>query len=369
MKKKIAPKEQGLWELLILAHRKGIRIVLAGPTGHGKTQTIEAFCRKYGKKLIYLNIPTLLPSDLGIMPMVDQVNRSVYYAKPWWVDLVTDPQEGSNYVLFLDEINRNDKDMFNACMRIMTGAYDEKPIYSYIVGACNVNDLEDENTVLYDVQEFDPAHRRRFWIVKWEVSFNEFETYFYNNIATHSVVLDFIHYERTQGNNIYMCPIAGGEQFSPARIVELHHLISEAENLKINWMAHPMFVSCLHETLGSQLTQKFLHFVVNQAITLKDILEKTEKVFQTPSVIVSRVMANCLYHHFSEQLVNSIAFIMEKINFTKELEQWYTLGEALIKTYHLWSTVKGTNTSILEKIKVAFEVNIGNELDFEDNKM
>lgn len=175
-----------LEKLLNFAKSKGLVPLLIGPTGVGKTEMVKLYAKKHNLKLFYLDIPTLSPQDLGIMPIIDSYRKSFNYALPTWA---VDAIQNKNTLIFLDAINRGDRDMMNACLQNVTGFVAGEKIKGFVVAACNIN-TDDVNEQYY-VNEMDSSFYRRFFKITIMPNYEEFKTFF-SRLYPNSNMLKFL---------------------------------------------------------------------------------------------------------------------------------------------------------------------------------
>lgn len=290
--------------------------LLYGHTGVGKTAMVRKFAEDNNLKLFYLDIPTLQPQDLGIMPVVDKEKGMFKYVLPEWA---VECLQNENTLLFLDEINRADSDMQNACLQIVTGIVAGKPLKSYIVAACNIDNDSEE---VYHVFEFDAAMKRRFLKVYVHQTLDEFIEYFYS-VYPNSILPAFLKVEQEEGRNTYMSLLEHGYPFSPA-VIEQTEKILQFE-LDMNEKR-----KLLNDNIGSGLTNRLLQFMSDNFISLNDILTMNPKIFTVPKPVLITTLCSLISNAFSEQLINVVNKIIAKMDYKKDPEAFYRLFLSLV---------------------------------------
>ena len=127
-------------------------IMLIGKHGIGKSQIIENFFVKQGKKVVTLFLGQMSdPGDLIGLPTLD--GNKTDFRPPWWF-----PENSEPVVLFLDELNRARPEILQCVMDLTLNKRlngKSLPAGSRIVTA--VNDGEE-----YQLTDLDPALVSRF---------------------------------------------------------------------------------------------------------------------------------------------------------------------------------------------------------------
>jgi len=119
-------------------------LILHGSSGYGKSETIKAFIRKNGFKLLEKRTCYVDPIEV-LLPVKNDKDQLVDFWPSRWLKMLTETTE--NYTLFLDEFNRPASsqtfNMFTELLldRSINGMKISDTVL--IVGACN---LESEDT-------------------------------------------------------------------------------------------------------------------------------------------------------------------------------------------------------------------------------
>lgn len=146
---------------------------LMGAQGVGKTQTIKAIAQDLGIKCVLLNLAAQEVGDLiGIGK--DMPDGKVHYNKPFWF-----PEEGTEGIVFLDEINRAHPDVLQAMFPfVRDGQLHEHvlPKGWTVVAAGNYN---NDNFNVTDMA--DAAWHSRFCYIDFKPSTEEFILHCENN--------------------------------------------------------------------------------------------------------------------------------------------------------------------------------------------
>lgn len=102
---------------LHFVHDAGIKCVpcLVGQTGVGKTESVQQFTDAIGAELVILYMSQLEPVDF--LGMKKEINGKTVDCRPDWLPDEDDERE---FVLFLDEANRAQKDMRQAMIQLLT---------------------------------------------------------------------------------------------------------------------------------------------------------------------------------------------------------------------------------------------------------
>lgn len=142
-----------LKELILLAIRAVQCVLLKGPTGVGKTQVIHQAADELGMECRVLNLSVHEPADITGLPYIKK--GKTHFAQPNFLP----DRETRGGLLFLDEINRNGREMTSVSMQLMldrrVNAY-KLPDTWRVMAACNPDNGE------YHVEPIDPALACRF---------------------------------------------------------------------------------------------------------------------------------------------------------------------------------------------------------------
>lgn len=96
-------------------------ILVFGPSGYGKTATVEAYAEENGLKIAYVDMAGQLPESIAGIPGVIMVKDSTtgYYRRMLDVELQEFLEcEGEGWILFFDEINQGSQESLNTLYSI-----------------------------------------------------------------------------------------------------------------------------------------------------------------------------------------------------------------------------------------------------------
>lgn len=146
-----APIGPTVIQILKIAYRTSLPLLLEGSTGVGKSQIVEQFTKQEDLDLVVLDLSLLEPPDLIGLPIIED-NRT-RYATP-----ASLPQSGKG-ILMLEELNRAETPVMQPALQLLSA----RRLNDYhlpegwlCVAAINP---EDED---YMVNVLDPALRSRF---------------------------------------------------------------------------------------------------------------------------------------------------------------------------------------------------------------
>jgi len=241
--------------------------LFVGPPGLGKSEIVQAWCKKNNLPFIDIRAALLEAPDVVGFPIVQVVNgrQVTTYATPeeW-------PNDGEG-VVFLDEINRGTTSVMNAFMQILTDRkikkYDLPP--GWIVVSC-INP-EDAH---HDVNTMDTALKDRFEIFEVEYDKESFVDFMKQDKWDPTIVM-FVEsntwrYSRPQD----IGDVAGAKYISPRTLSKLNNALQSElpQNIELD-----VFDSILGKNVG----KTFLSFKYDeQPVVLKDLLERKSYAFK-----------------------------------------------------------------------------------------
>lgn len=147
-----------LLQLLDVARRARMAVLLVGPHGIGKSEVLEHYAKTRGLDPHVIDLSLLEATDLTGMPTI--VDGRTTFAPP-----TTLPREGTGRpsVLVLEELNRCDRSVRQPCLQLLTARRlnDYRlPVDCFLVACMNPPDVG------YDVDELDPALASRFFMLR-----------------------------------------------------------------------------------------------------------------------------------------------------------------------------------------------------------
>lgn len=147
----IASMGQQVLDVLDVAFRARLPLLIEGPTGIGKSQVVAEFAQRAQIGFAVLDLSLLEPPDLVGLPVIR--DGKTHYAPPSEL-----PQEGAG-ILMLEELNRAEIPVMQPALQLLSArrlhSYELPPGWS-CVAAINPEDGD------YQVHSLDPALRSRF---------------------------------------------------------------------------------------------------------------------------------------------------------------------------------------------------------------
>jgi len=158
-------------------------LMLVGRHGIGKSQIIENYFVRQGKKVVTLFLGQMSdPGDLIGLPALDEVSRKTVFRAPYWF-----PESGEPVVLFLDELNRARPEILQCVMDLTLNKQlngKKLPQGSRIISA--VNEGEE-----YQLTDLDPSLVSRFNIYRFSPTVPEWLLWAADN-KIDGRIIDFI---------------------------------------------------------------------------------------------------------------------------------------------------------------------------------
>lgn len=236
-----------------------------GPPGIGKSEIIQAWCKKQGIPFMDLRAAYLEAPDVIGFPEVRTVTDSAGVERTVTAHNIPEfwPHTGEG-VLFLDEINRGNTSILNCFMQVLT----DRKIHKYelpdgwiIVGAVN------PEAGGHDVTQMDPALKNRFAIFDVDYDKRSFLE-FMKSQNWNPIVISFIE----SGAWSYLRPeevgdAPGNKYLSPRSFSYLNAVMQAS---KMNMETESVVVESI---LGKNVAKAFLQFKNNEApVMMEDLL-------------------------------------------------------------------------------------------------
>lgn len=305
---------------LNFALRHGYSPLLLGRTGVGKTAMVLEYVTQElsDYTFIYLDIPTLQPSDLGVMPVINKEQKSFYYALPeWGLEAI----QNTKTVIFMDEINRSSSDMLNACLQIASGYICGHKLKGFVIAAGNT---DNETKEFYNVIEMDAALKRRFLKIYVNQTYHEFKQYFLQKYPN-SIMIQFLDTEVQQGYDSFMSTTEHGYPLSPA-IIELCEKILSDNNINLKDKE-----TMLIDNIGVNITQRIMFMLQTQLITLEQIIQGQYQTEQVPSSFIAQMLMRHLKKQKNIEALINIDKALTYAPYQQEPEHFMSLYDTLIK--------------------------------------
>lgn len=295
-------------------------IVVRGPHGIGKSQSVYQLGEKLGMKVIERRLSQMTEGDMMGLPFL--VDGATKFAPPDWIFEAVD----NAVILFLDEINRASGEVQQAAFQLV-GMHEINGIKLHpqtrVITAINVGSD-------YQVNEMDPAFLNRFFVIDLTPTAEEWIEWARKTI--HPLVVDFIHENR--GHLEHTKEIEPDEVYPSRRSWHKVHQAFEASKLyDSDEIRGQLGYQIVMGYCGKAAAGAFRKFAQNyeKEITANDIInnwskvekriatfsgrgkkKKIERKLDNPSflLLIDRVMEHCSSHEWTqEQLANVFEFM------------------------------------------------------------
>lgn len=169
-----------LKEVLRLAFAAERAVMLVGPTGIGKSESMEQVTKELGFKFIVRDLSLMEPPDLAGLPQI--VGGKMRFIPPAFL-----PSDGKGVLVF-EELNRAMRHTRTPCLQLLTAGFlnDYRLPPGWLMGAC-INPAEEG----YDVDELDRALLARFLIIHVEPCVKNWVAWASAN-GVHGAVIQFV---------------------------------------------------------------------------------------------------------------------------------------------------------------------------------
>jgi midasin (ATPase involved in ribosome maturation) len=238
-------------------------IMLIGKHGIGKSQIIENYFVKHGKKVVTLFLGQMSdPGDLIGLPVLDEITRKTDFRPPWWF-----PENNEPVVLFLDELNRARPEILQCVMDLTLNKRlngKSLPKGSRIITA--VNDGEE-----YQLTDLDPALVSRFNIYNFVPTAAEWLLWAAEQ-RIDTRIIDFIE-KNSDCLDSNAKEYAGLEKMNDRRSWQrVSEVLQNIENMD------KTAEKTIAGIIGIAVASKFINFIkTNHGLNVKQILSDFEK--------------------------------------------------------------------------------------------
>lgn len=181
----------GMYEkMLTIGRNANDNLLFEGFHGVGKSQIIENWGIENGFYVESLLLSHYEIGDIVGSPYIE--NKTTYGAKPSFLKRMDEAHEkGQHCVLFLDELNRANRDVLDAALQLcLKGEISDHKLpvkdgkKTFIVAAINPSEF-------YQVNELDPALLDRFTLIQFQPIFEDWIKWATKH-KVHKVVIDFL---------------------------------------------------------------------------------------------------------------------------------------------------------------------------------
>jgi hypothetical protein len=252
----------------------GKSVMLHAKHGVGKSSVVkqvsEEIAEQTGKPCGFwdVRLSQCEVGDIKGMPLLDAKEGVTRFLKQeWWPR-----EEGSQGILFFDELNRASKDVLQAVFEICLDRRldgEQLPEGWRVVAAVNSDDD-------YDVVELDPALHDRWFHVDFDPSSNEWLDWGRQN-NVHPAVIEFIN----RNNNLLDPPVGNLEagRIYPSR----RSWVSFSEtmiHMNLDTRDDGMLTQVAKGWVGREIAVMFQKFITNEFSQLRpeDVLDNFDKV-------------------------------------------------------------------------------------------
>lgn len=242
-----------LHSLLSMCAITGDVILLDGPHGIGKSEKIASWARENGYFCKPLFASTQEVGDLvGIPHMVD--GKTVWAMPSWLAEIIDNAAKGIKSILFLDEFNRAQTDVLNACLELClnkTMHTHKLPEGTLVVAAINPPNGR------YRTQDLDPALMNRFLHVKVEANATEWLEWAPKN-GVHRAMISFI--SKNENKLFYEDDISAQSATPRSWVMASKDLLAIEPLNPSNEALRTLFVGKLGTAVGGQFYNFYKEF-------------------------------------------------------------------------------------------------------------
>lgn len=242
-----------LHSLLSMCAVTGDVILLDGPHGIGKSEKIASWARENGYFCKPLFASTQEVGDLvGIPHMVD--GKTVWAMPSWLAEIIDNAAKGIKSILFLDEFNRAQTDVLNACLELClnkTMHTHKLPEGTLVVAAINPSNGK------YRTQDLDPALMNRFLHVKVEANATEWLEWASKN-GVHRAMISFI--SKNENKLFYEDDISAQSATPRSWVMASKDLLAIEPLNPSNEALRTLFIGKLGTAIGGQFYNFYKEF-------------------------------------------------------------------------------------------------------------
>ena len=273
-------------KLYEVAHKTNVSVIIEGPHGIGKSDSVKSFAKRHNAHLETLFLSHQEVADLiGIPHLTEEDGKPVTkWSKPIWLKRLEDAaKEGKKTILFLDELNRAPTDVRQSALQLVLEKQihehklpkteiDGKVYECFIVAAINPSD--DGN---YQVDELDPALFDRFLHYELTVDPDRWLEWAREN-GIHRVVIKYIseHKDRlhrpSENDKIYPTPRSWHK---------LSDLLFEYEETFGDEGDDATLMALVSGKIGPSIAAQFVNYYKsNSVVTTDDIIKEAKKLYK-----------------------------------------------------------------------------------------
>ena len=275
-----------LEKLYEVAHKTDVSVIIEGPHGIGKSDSVKQFAKRHGAHLETLFLSHQEVADLiGIPHLTEEDGKPVTkWSKPIWLKRLEDAaKEGKKTILFLDELNRAPTDVRQSALQLVL----EKEIHEHKLPKTKIGDEEYECFIVaainpsddgsYQVDELDPALFDRFLYYVLTVDPDRWLEWARKN-DVHRVIIKFIseHKDRlhrpSENDKIYP---------TPRSWFKLSSLLKEYEETFGDEGDDATLMALVSGKIGPSIAAQFVNYYKsNSIVTTEDVIKEAEKLYK-----------------------------------------------------------------------------------------
>lgn len=326
-----------------------------GQAGIGKTAIVEKLSENRNMKLVILNLAHQEEGDLIGIPYKDGV--VMRYTKPEWLEV----NEDEEVILFLDEIDRAQKNILNMSLSIIREYRINQhfiPKKWKIIAAGN-SGINDE---FYDTNEMDFALKSRFIHLFYELTAKEWLKWANEN-NIHPLIIKYIEmkpqeliYEPKNSYNIFSYP-------NPRTWEILSH--------SLYFTDEKIWKYIIIGTIGKDIGETFYSFIktvnvnelpisfdefVNDKRTLSKLKNINEKVLLNTIININNNIDSIVKNYNKQILVNTLSRIIGMLIHLKYFELSVMLFNSIEKSNNSLSISIIDYMGKVEKLKPLLEI-------------